>query len=479
MSQKPETQAFRRTKIVATLGPASSSEETLAAMIRAGLDVARINFSHGSSDEHRQRIELVRRLSADARKPVAVMIDLPGPKIRALIPEAITLVTGQLVHFALRDDAEAAIGTTLPEALMDVRPGERILLDDGRILLNAQENDGRRLSAVVQIGGQLKPRKGINLPDTKLSIPTLTADDQRALDCAVEYGADWVALSFVRDSSAALTVRNALAARGAAIPVIAKIERPEAVENIDAIVAAFDGIMVARGDLGVEMPLEDVPRIQKLLITAARVRGKPVITATEMLESMKENPRPTRAEAGDVANAILDGTDAVMLSVETAAGRYPVEAVQYMARIALATDRRLGERFTNTVSLQAGRVIDSITHAACVLADTIDARAVVIASRTGRTVRLTARHRPQQLIVAATNSVQTLNQLALVWGVYPLAMPELAADDDRLERATARVHEAAIIPRDARMVLVAEHPVMGREATPTLRVTGLREDEIT
>lgn len=479
MSAKPDGLALRRTKIVATLGPASSSDETLAAMIRAGLDVARINFSHGTADEHQQRIELVRSLAARAKKPVAVMADLPGPKIRALISEPIQLVTGQLVHFSLRDEVAGQIASTLPEALMDVRPGERILLDDGRILLNAQENDGRTLSAVVQIGGPLKPRKGINLPDTKLSIPTLTHDDQLALDCAVRCGVDWVALSFVRDASAAQTLREALAARGASIPIIAKIERPEAVDGIEAIVEAFDGIMVARGDLGVEMPLEDVPRIQKLLITAARLRGKPVITATEMLESMKENPRPTRAEAGDVANAILDGTDAVMLSVETAAGRYPIEAVQYMARIALATDRRLGERFSNTVALQSGRVIDSLTHAACVLADTIDARAVVIASRTGRTVRLTARHRPEQLVIAATSSHQTYNQLALVWGVYPLEMPEVRDGEDRLEKASVAVHEAAVVPRDSRMVLVAEHPVMGRLATPTLRVTGLREDEIT
>lgn len=469
----------RRTKIVATLGPASDDEQILSAMISAGMDVARLNISHGTAEEHRRRAANVRRVAERLGRVVAVMLDLPGPKCRALIDEPLDLVTGTTVRFRIGAQSTGLIAVTFPEMLHSVKPGERILLDDGRLLLSAEENDGETLTARVVTGGMLKPRKGINLPDSHLTISALTERDREALDLAKELDVDWIALSFVRSPTAADELRAELRLREMDLPILAKIERPEAVQQMAAIIDAFDGIMVARGDLGVEMPLEEVPRIQKMLITSARRRGKPVITATEMLESMKASPRPTRAEAADVANAILDGTDAVMLSVETAMGQYPVEAVRYMARIAETTDDRLGDRFAGETTVEHGMVIASMTHAACVLADTIGAQAIVAASRSGRTVRLLARHRPQQDLIATTPSQRTRRQLALVWGVIPLLLPDLHEGDDRLLRAAEVCFQSGAIPREARVVMVAEHPIIGGPGTPTIRVAGLTPDEIT
>ena len=332
-----------RTHIVATLGPSTDCTGVVTAMLQAGLDVARINFSHGTADEHRHRIAEFRAAARAAGMTAGVLADLPGPKLRALIPGPLILTIGQEIRLAASPGAVADIEPTEPEFLTHVRPGHRLLLDDGRLLLRAERHEGPVLVAVVEAGGTLLPKKGLNLPDTDLPTAALTQRDRVALVVAAAAGVDWLALSFVSRPEAADEVRQAARSVGLEAPVLAKIERPQAVERAAEIIAAFDGIMVARGDLGVEIPLEQVPAVQKRLIALARAAGKPVVTATEMLESMRTSPRPTRAETSDVANAIYDGTDAIMLSGETAVGDYPVEAVACMDRIAQAAEADLRE----------------------------------------------------------------------------------------------------------------------------------------
>ncbi|MGL4420599.1 MAG: pyruvate kinase, partial [Gemmataceae bacterium] len=306
----------RRTKIVATMGPACDDPATLIAIIRAGVDVARINFSHGEAAEHRERVTRLRHAATIVGKPIAVLADLPGPKLRAKLTTPRQLTVGGTLSFSLSATPVSPddIVITEPELLSDVRPGQRILLDDGRLQLSAQHSSKGQLFATVLVGGELKPNKGINLPDTPLGIAAVTDRDRAAISVAVECGADWLALSFVRGPEAALELRTIAGALGFKGLILAKLERPEAVERAAAIIHAFNGVMVARGDLGVEIPLEKVPIAQKQMIHEARMAGKPVITATDMMDSMQKNPRPTRAEASDVANAIFDGTDAVMLS---------------------------------------------------------------------------------------------------------------------------------------------------------------------
>jgi pyruvate kinase len=459
----------RRTRIVATLGPATDPPGVLDALLAAGVDVARINFSHGSPAEHLARIERLRQ--AAGKRPVAILADLPGPKLRALLKQSLPLAPGQEVTLA-GEGTEADIQVTEPEVIADVRPGQRILLDDGRLQFRAIRVDGKRLRVRVETGGTLQPNKGINLPDTPLSIPAITERDRQALAVAVRAGADWVALSFVRHPSAGDQLRQAFDGLGARLPILAKMERPEAVEHAGPIVDAFDGIMVARGDLGVEIPLEQVPHVQKRLIHLARSAGKPVVTATDMLDSMRTNPRPTRAEASDVANAILDGTDAVMLSGETAIGQYPVEAVACMARIVREAEGHFRREGEPGVSVPRAQIDDHISHATCWLARSIGAQAIVAPTYSGRTPRLIARHRPQARIVAVAPDEAVVRQLALVWGLVPVPMTEAGeySKEDRLEAAVraAFVHGALQIGDLA--VVVAGHPVEGAGHFPTIRV---------
>ena len=361
----------RRTKIVATLGPATDTPEALEAVLRAGVDVARVNFSHGTADEHIARVARFRDAAGRVGKFAAVLADLPGPKMRVKMSALRFLNYDDAVCFSL-SSAPVESGDlvlTEPELLADVRPGQRMLLDDGRLQLEAVETVGGRLRSRVIVGGTLHPNKGLNLPDTPLTMAALTSRDRDAIAVAARAGVDWVAVSFVRCPDAADEVRAACSAAGMGdVPVLAKVERPEAVGRAGAIVAAFDAIMVARGDLGVELPLERVPSVQKALIAEARAAGKPVITATDMLDSMRNNPRPTRAEASDVANAIYDGTDAVMLSGETAVGQYPVEAVNCMHRIAVETEthmRRARARHPDVYDPSDDAIDYSLTVSAC------------------------------------------------------------------------------------------------------------------
>ncbi|MBP3957873.1 pyruvate kinase [Gemmata sp. G18] len=470
----------RRTKIVATLGPATDSPDALDAILRAGVDVARVNFSHGAPEEHIGRVANFRAAALRVGKFAAVLADLPGPKLRVKISSLRFLNAGDAVHFSLTnapvDVSDLVI--TEPEMLADVRPGHRMLLDDGRLQLEAGETNNGRVTARVVVGGTLHPNKGLNLPDTPLTMGALTERDHTALAVAARAGVDWVAVSFVRGPEAADEVRAACAALGMNVPVLAKIERPEAVGRAGAIVAAFDAIMVARGDLGVELPLERVPTVQKALIAEARAAGKPVITATDMLDSMRNNPRPTRAEASDVANAIFDGTDAVMLSGETAVGSYPVDAVACMHRIAVETESHL--RYSRSIhgavyDAVGDDIDDPITLAACSLADEVNAAAIVTPTLSGRTARLAARNRPWASVVAVAPTDAVLQRLALVWGITPVRMTPVAPGGDRMATAVQDAFEAGTVAAGERVVILAGHPIAGGPRFPTVRVVRVGE----
>ena len=467
---------MRRTKIVATLGPVTDTPDALDAILRAGVDVARVNFSHGTAQEHTDRIHRFRAAAARVGKFAAVLADLPGPKLRVKLPAARILAFGDTITFSLTAQPVGSddIILTEPEVLADVRPGQRMLMDDGRLQLEAGDAANGRLAARVVVGGTLLPNKGLNLPDTPLSIPALTQRDRDAVAVAAAVGVDWVALSFVRGPEAAAEVRAACAAVGLTVPVIAKMERPEAVSRAAAIIAAFDGIMVARGDLGVEIPLERVPTVQKMLIAEARAAGKPVITATDMLDSMRTNPRPTRAEASDVANAIFDGTDAVMLSGETAVGQYPVEAVACMSRIAVEAESHL-MKAGRSVEIgfacpDDGGIDDPVTLAACGLAAEVNAAALVAPTLSGRTARLVARHRPWAKVVAVAPTEAVLRGVALVWGIHGVRMTPTAAGGDRMATAVKDAFAAGAVKAGDRVVVLAGHPIEGGLRFPTIRV---------
>lgn len=461
----------RRTRIVATLGPATDPPDVLESLVRVGLDAARINFSHGEASEHMRRIAAVRTAARRLGKVVAIVADLPGPKLRVLLPQPVTLIPGQDVSFGAKPDAEADFAVTEPECIDETEPGQRILLDDGRMQLIALRRDGDRLIARVVVGGTLKPNKGINLPDTPLTIPALTDRDRQALNIAAQCDVEWLALSFVRHESAADEVRRAAARFGLQAPVIAKIERPEAVTRMREIIDAFDGVMVARGDLGVEIPLERVPTVQKQVIRLARQAGKPVITATDMLDSMRENPRPTRAEASDVANAIYDGSDALMLSGETAVGKYPVEAISCMDRIAREVDPQVADDHRYDLDVSDGTADDQMTQLAFSLARSVQANAIITPTISGRSARLIARYRPKSAIVAPAATERVMRQLAIVWGVTPVMMESpLPVGADRLEAAVRSAFRRGAVQAGHTAVVLAGHPSEGGPHIPTIRL---------
>jgi pyruvate kinase len=430
-----------RTKIVCTIGPSSSSPEALRRLADAGMDVARLNFSHGRPEEHAAVLSEVRRISDEIGRPIAVLQDLGGLKIRIgeIAGGAIRLDPGSPFTLTRRpvpgDAREVSLG--YPELASSVHPGDALLLSDGDVELRVEAVDPEDIRCRVIAGGILSSHKGIHLPQRSIAAPGLTAKDREDLAFGIAQGVDYVALSFVRSASDVLEARRFLDERRATIPLIAKIEKHEALARIDEILAASDGLMVARGDLGVETPLEHVPLLQKMLIDRANRAGKPVITATQMLLSMVDSPRPTRAEVGDVANAILDGTDAVMLSEETAAGRFPAEAVATMRRIAEDTEAAFPfeswmRRFEDK-SLQS--LPEAVAGAACELAEHIGAALIVAWTESGATARLVARHRPRRPILALSTRPATARRLALVWGVIPLVAEGGPNTDAMLERA--------------------------------------------
>lgn len=468
---------LRRTRIVATLGPATDRPEVLEKMLQAGLDVARINFSHGTAEDHHKRITQLRELAKRAGRTVAVLADLPGPKLRVLLKEALDLTVGQLVKIALRDSVSGDLHLTEPEVLAKAKPGQRVLLDDGRLQARVTVCTSDQVTMKIEDGGKLLPNKGINLPDTELNIPALTRRDREAIAVAAAAGVDWLALSFVRDASAAHELRAVARVHNLEVPILAKMERPEAVRKAAEIIDAFDGIMVARGDLGVEIALEKVPHIQKKMIALARAASKPVVTATDMLDSMRHNPRPTRAEASDVANAVYDGTDAVMLSGETAVGDHPLEALQCMDRILREAEVHMADDGPRLVVVPKGELNDHVTHLTCTLAQDAEAAAIIAPTLTGRTARMVARHRPRPAIIAVSSHEEVLRQLSLVWGVraVPPATP-IQSGDDRLEAAVRAAFVTGAVRTGDRVVVLAGHPIEGGEGFPTIRVVRVGED---
>jgi len=437
---------LRRTKIVCTIGPATDAPEMLAALLDAGMNVARLNFSHGTHDEHRGRINRLRDIAAQKKLPLAILQDLSGPKLRTgLMPSPVELKSGNTFVLTNRDvpgDARE-VSVTYRDLPLHVQIGETILLADGSLQLQVIDKNATDLICRVIDGGILSSKKGINLPQTSLPIPALTEKDKADLEFGLEAGVDYVALSFVRQPQDIQLVKDVMAARNRIVPIIAKIEKYEALQKIDAIIEAADGIMIARGDLAVETPLERVPLVQKTLIKKCNRAGKPVITATQMLKSMVEEPRPTRAEANDVANAVLDGTDAVMLSEETAVGKYPIEAVQVMNKILQTTESELKSRDWLPTEMHHGKtaVAAAVSHAAVGLAQDLNVAAILTPTRSGATARMVARYRPHVPIVALCHRPETYRTLALVWGVHPIALDEDVSDSDAL---IARCKTAAL-----------------------------------
>ena len=470
-----------RTKIVATLGPASTSRDVLRGLIDAGLNVARINFSHGTHAQHAERIALVRELAEEMGRHVAVLGDLQGPRIRIGALEApVQVDPGMDVTLVPESDPAEVSADALPityEALADdVRPGDRILVDDGLIELVVLDVSGRRVQTRVVHGGPVKSNKGMNLPGVAVSAPSITEKDATDVAFAVEQQLDYVALSFVRRAADVEQLR-AMLPRG--VQIVAKIEKDQALENIDEILRATDAVMVARGDLGVELPYERVPLAQKQIITAAQRLGRPVITATQMLESMIENPRPTRAEASDVANAILDGTDAVMLSAETAAGAYPRLAVQAMRRIIEEIETHPIPGPAREVRTEDGVSVtteDAIAAATVAAARQLGAPAIVVFSKSGFTARVVAAHRPPVPILALTDQPRTARQLALVWGAVPAVVPTIGSYEDMVRVGLEAAAERGLANAGDRVVVTAGVPVGVPGTTNTLKVETVPAD---
>ena len=453
---------MRRTKIICTLGPATGSLEKIRELIRAGMDVARLNFSHGTPETHARFAQWVRQASRELGRPVALLQDLGGPKIRTgtlRSRRSVALQEGQRFWLTAEETVGSSgrVSISYPYLAHDVRRGNKILLDDGLIELRVVGKKGDEVETEVVQGGLLKEHKGVNLPGVRLRVEALTEKDEADLAYGIGLGVDYVALSFVRRAGDVRRVKQILSKRKAAIPVIAKLEKPEAIENLDAILAVSDGVMVARGDLGVEMAPERVPLIQKRIIQRAAQMRLPVITATQMLESMTLHLRPTRAEASDVANAILDGTDAVMLSGETASGRHPIEAVEMMARIAEAADQTRPETYLRRRGRSldiAETVCESVVHAAQIL----KVRAIIAFTRSGSTAELISKYRPSRPVYAFCHEERIACRAALYWGVVPLVLPlQLDADSTLAEAEAELLRRRLISPGDV-LAVVAGSP---------------------
>jgi len=469
----------RFAKIVATLGPSSSSEERLRQMILAGLDVARLNFSHGTHADHAERIALIRRLSEEMNKPIAILMDLQGPKLRigTLAVEPLPLVAGEQVALSSESQHEMPKGITfipfdVPKLHEALEPGNHILMDDGNLELEVIKVEGDNIFAKVLIGGDLKSHKGVNLPGSKLNIPILTEKDIVDLQFGLDQGLDLVALSFVKTAADIESARKTMQAMipGRRVPpIVAKLERPEALDNLEEIMQVTNGVMVARGDLGVEMSPADVPSAQKCIIRMANVCGRFVITATQMLESMITNPRPTRAEAADVANAIYDGTDAVMLSAETAAGAYPVESIRMMSRIVEESESHLDEwgHAASLVSIDAHNDAAHICIAANDLAKDANAAAIVAFTVSGSTAMWTSKTKPRVPIYAFTPERSTLNWLSICRGVIPFFVPHADTLETMIMHVETAISSSTELKAGDQVVVISGFPV-GQFRTPNL-----------
>ena len=465
---------MRRTKIVCTLGPASYGVDVLRQLIRAGMDVARINFSHGDLETHAGAITDLRRIAEEEERLVAVMADLQGPKLRVgeLPEDGVELVEDEEILLTDAAYQPGRIPVPHPQILRQIHDGQRIMLDDGRLELRCGRADSEGVRCRVEVGGRLTSNKGLNLPGADLKISALTQKDRHDVRFAVEQQVDFIALSFVRSPDDVKELRWLMGDIGASIPIISKIEKPEALDAFEAILEETDGVMVARGDLGVETPPEEVPFHQKRIIRSCNLAGKPVITATQMLQSMMRWPTPTRAEASDVANAILDGTDAVMLSGETAVGEYPVESVRTMATICSNAEAHLEPmRFLQgSDNSQSCTVTESISQATVEIAADLEVKAILSATMTGTTARMVARHRPAVPIVAVTPNERTLAHLTLVWGVQPLVVSHFKTTDEMVFMIVRAAYQAGVVKKGDRVVLTAGIPFGGEGLTNMIKV---------
>ena len=456
----------KKTKIVCTIGPASESIDTLKELIKSGLNVCRLNFSHGNYEEHGKRIDNIKAARNEMKLPIAILLDTKGPEIRTgkfSSPE-VNLVEGQNFIITMEDvlGDETKCTVSYKELVNDVKPGNQILIDDGLVGLAVQEIKGQEILCIVQNAGTIKDNKGVNVPNVKINLPAITPKDKKDIEFGIEQGIDFIAASFVRKASDVLAIREILEENNATnIQIISKIENQEGVDNIDEILEVSDGLMVARGDLGVEIPTEDIPIVQKELIKKCNILGKPVITATQMLDSMIRNPRPTRAEVTDVANAIFDGTDAIMLSGETAAGKYPLESVKTMASIAIRAEQTLDyeELLKTKVKLRQLNITNAISHATCTTAIDLKASAIISATASGYTARMVSSYRPSAPIIAATNSEMVMRQMGLVWGVYPLLTEKGMSTDDVFEKSVQSALDMDYISSGDLVVITAGVPV--------------------
>jgi pyruvate kinase len=466
---------FRHTKIICTIGPASSSPECIRELILAGMDVARLNFSHGDHQTHLEILKRIRAASKKQNKEIGILQDLGGPKIRLgkLVSDEIQLHADDIIILGTSESEDpSVIPVRYPYLIEEVSIGDRILLADGSVELRVETKNKTHLTARVIVGGAIQSHKGVNLPSSSLRVASFTEKDENDLEMGLREGVDFVAVSFVRHENDLGPVKEKIAQQKHKPMIIAKIETPQAVERLDAILSIVDGLMVARGDLGVEMPLEAVPIIQKRIIQAARNAGKPVITATQMLRSMMDNPRPSRAEAADVANAILDGTDALMLSDETAMGEYPVESVRILHRISRATEPHLREfsPIDEPVKTSSGSTESAIGRAACSMAAELNSPAIIAATSSGSTARLVARYRPACPVLALTPNPLTQRQLTISWGIISALVQPFRDADEVFTSARLWAMENIAVRKDDRLIVTAGIPVGEAGTTNLLKV---------
>jgi pyruvate kinase len=471
-----DKRVFAKTKVICTLGPVSSSAKVITHMVRAGMGVARLNFSHGTHEEHLAMIQNIRIASEETGEPISIIQDLQGPKIRIgelktrtielKVDEAVTITTQECIGDASR------FSTTYQHLPTDVRPGDRVLLDDGKVELSVREVHGQDVLLTVIVGGILSAHKGINLPGVNVSAPSLTEKDKEDLLFAFQYEIDYVALSFVRRAADVAHLRDFIiehGPKGKKIPIIAKIEKGEAIENIDEILKETDAVMVARGDLGVELPTEDVPLLQKMIVRKCNQAGKPVIIATQMLETMIQNATPTRAEASDVANAVLDGADAVMLSGETSVGAYPIQAIQMMDRIIRKTEEQVGKTTKFDPDwLPSTHEYDPLSRSACILADQLKASTIVVLTHSAAHV---AKFRPPARILAVTDRKKIMRRLNLIWGIRGLIVEDLRKDtDETFRKIQEQLLREGYVERGETVVMLAGIPLFEGHPTNTIKV---------
>ncbi len=460
---------IKKTKIVCTLGPASETKEILRELIKNGLNVSRMNFSHGSHEEHKGRMDLVKEIREELNQPVAILLDTKGPEIRTGqfdLPE-VFLEEGQIFTITMKDVVgnKERCSVSYKELVNDIKVGDTILIDDGLVGLSVKEIKEDDIICTVQNSGIVKNHKGVNVPGVKVNLPAITDKDKSDIEFGIEQGIDFIAASFVRKVSDVLAIREILEENNAThIKIISKIENQEGVDNLDEIIKVSDGIMVARGDLGVEIPTEEIPVVQKLMIKKCNEAGKPVITATQMLDSMMRNPRPTRAEVTDVANAIYDGTDAIMLSGETAAGKYPMEAVKTMSTIAKRTEETMQEM--KRQKNKSKNVTDAISYATCTTAASLEASAILSSTASGHTARMVSKFRPECPIVATTSHNHVMRQLALTWGVLPVIREKSTSTDQVIQNSIQAAKDANYVQENDIVVITAG----GSETTNLIKV---------